>query len=111
MTETDLLYILALQHVPNIGDIMAKRLINHCGSAEVVLKEKKQNLLKIDGIGSVIMGELFKAHHLKEAEKEIDFIKEHKITVSYFKDDGYPEKLKHCIDGPILLFQSGTINL
>ena len=23
----------------------------------------------------------------------------------------YPEKLKHCIDGPLLLFQSGQINL
>ncbi|PKQ45716.1 DNA-processing protein DprA [Confluentibacter flavum] len=111
MTETDLLYTLALQHVPNIGDIIAKRLIQHCGSAEAVLKEKKHHLLKIDGIGSVILGDLFGSHHLKEAEKEIVFIKENNIKVSYFKDDGYPEKLKHCIDGPILLFQSGAINL
>lgn len=111
MTETELLYTLALQHVPNIGDIIAKRLIQHCGSAEAVLKEKKQHLLKIDGIGSVIMGDLFEGHHLKEAEKEIEFIKENNIKVTYFKDDDYPEKLKHCIDGPILLFQSGAINL
>ncbi|WP_111308784.1 DNA-processing protein DprA [Confluentibacter sediminis] len=111
MTETDLLYNLALQHVPNIGDIIAKRLIHHCGSAEIVLKEKKQNLLKIDGIGSVIVGELFKSYHLKEAEKEIDFINNNNIQVSYFKDEEYPEKLKHCIDGPILLFQAGAIHL
>ena len=44
MKENDLLYTLALQHVPNIGDVTAKRLISHCGSAEAVLKEKKQNL-------------------------------------------------------------------
>ncbi len=111
MTENDLLYTLALQHVPNIGDITAKRLINHCGSAEAVLKEKKQNLLKIDGIGSVILGDLNKSHHIKEAEKEMTFIKENDIGVSYFKEADYPEKLKHCIDGPILLFQSGKINL
>ncbi|WP_308991825.1 DNA-processing protein DprA [Mariniflexile litorale] len=111
MIENDLLYTLALQHVPNIGDITAKRLINHCGSAEAVLKEKKQNLLKIDGIGSVILGDLFKPHHLKEAEKEISFIKENEIKVLHFEASNYPEKLKHCIDGPILLFQSGNINL
>lgn len=111
MTENDLLYTLALQHVPNIGDITAKRLISHCGSAEAVLKEKKQNLLKIDGIGSITISDLFKTHHLKEAEKEIQFIKENDIVVSYFKDDNYPEKLKHCIDGPILLFQTGYIDL
>ena len=111
MTENDLLYTLALQHVPNIGDITAKRLINHCGSAEAVLKEKQQNLLKIDGIGSVILGDLFKPHHLKEAEKELIFIKENNIQVLYFEEAQYPEKLKHCIDGPMVLFQSGTINL
>lgn len=111
MTENDLLYTLALQHVPNIGDITAKRLISHCGSAEAVLKEKKQNLLKIDGIGSVILSELHELHYLKEAEKEIDFIKNNNIKVSYFKGESYPEKLKHCIDGPILLFQTGNINL
>jgi DNA processing protein len=111
MTENDLLYTLALQHVPNIGDITAKRLINHCGSAEAVLKEIKQNLLKIDGIGSVILSDLYKTHHLKEAEKEIEFIKTNNIKVTYFEDQDYPEKLKHCIDGPLLLFQSGNINL
>ncbi|WP_405294788.1 DNA-processing protein DprA [Algibacter sp. Ld11] len=111
MTENDLLYALALQHVPNIGDITAKRLISHCGSAEAVLKEKRQNLLKIDGVGQVILESLFKPHHLKEAEKEMRFIEENNIEVSYFENSDYPEKLKHCIDGPILLFQSGHINL
>jgi len=111
MTENDLLYTLALEHVPNIGDITAKRLISHCGSAEAVLKEKKQNLLKIDGIGTVTIGDLFKAHHLKEAEKEMTFIKANAIKVSYFQDKDYPEKLKHCIDAPILLFETGQIDL
>jgi DNA processing protein len=111
MTENNLLYTLALQHVPNIGDITAKRLISNCGSAEAVLKEKKQNLLKIDGIGNVTISDLFKPHHLKEAEKELVFIKENHIGVSYFQDDNYPEKLKHCIDSPILLFQTGKIDL
>ena len=111
MTENDLLYTLALQHVPNIGDITAKKLISHCGSAQAVLKEKKQNLLKIDGIGSIILGDLFEAYHLQSAEKELTFIKQNNFEVLYFKDENYPEKLKHCIDGPILLFQSGNINL
>ncbi|MCL5127067.1 MULTISPECIES: DNA-processing protein DprA [unclassified Algibacter] len=111
MIENNLLYALALQHVPNIGDITAKRLISHCGSPEAVLKEKRQNLLKIDGVGNVILEGLFKPHHLKEAEKEMRFIEENNIKVSYFEDEDYPEKLKHCIDGPILLFQSGHVNL
>ncbi|MCB4798370.1 DNA-processing protein DprA [Neotamlana laminarinivorans] len=111
MNEQDLIYTLALQHVPNIGDIIAKRLINHCGSAEAVLKENPLNLLKIDGIGNVTIKHLQEPVHLIEAEKELLFIKDNNIKPLYFEADNYPNKLKHCIDGPILLFQSGNVNL
>ena len=111
MTENQFLSILALQHVPNIGDITAKKLINHCGSAEAIFKEKRQNLLKIDGIGSVVIGDLFNKEHFTAAETELKFIKENQITCLYFLDTDYPERLKHCIDSPILIFQTGNINL
>lgn len=111
MTENQLLSTLALQHVPNIGDITAKKLINHCGSAEAIFNEKKHNLLKIDGIGSVVISDLFNKNHLTAAESELRFIKDNKIACSYFTDFDYPERLKHCIDSPILLFQAGKINL
>ena len=111
MTETDLLYILALQHVPKVGDITAKKLISHCGSAEAVFKEKKHNLAKIDGIGTAVLTELFDSYHHEEAEKELKFILDNDITCLYFTDNDYPDKLKHCIDGPILLFKSGNIDL
>jgi len=111
MTNQELLYTLALQNVSKIGDITAKKLIAHCGSAEAVLKEKKRNLMKLDGVGSLLISDLFEKRHLIEAEKELNFIKEHHIVCHYFTDDSYPERLKHCVDGPILLFQSGNINL
>nr|WP_321243823.1 DNA-processing protein DprA [uncultured Psychroserpens sp.] len=111
MTTLDLTYVLALQHVPRIGDITAKKLISHCGSAEGVLKEKQSNLLKIDGIGALTIKGLSDSRHLKEAEKELQFIKDNNIKSLYFTDGDYPERLKHCIDSPILLFQAGNINL
>ena len=111
MTEHNLLYVLALQNVARIGDITAKKLINNCGSAEAIFKEKKSNLLKIDGIGTTTISDVFSTYHFEEAEKELKFIKDNDIKCLYFMDENYPEKLKHCIDGPILLFQSGDINL
>ncbi|WP_422106711.1 DNA-processing protein DprA [Winogradskyella sp.] len=111
MTDQQLIYALALQHVPKIGATTAKKLINHCGSAEAVLKEKRAHLLKIDGVGTLTIKGLFDRSHLKEAENELKFIRDHHVVVHYFADDSYPEKLKHCIDGPILLFQTGHINL
>ncbi|MBQ0768570.1 MAG: DNA-processing protein DprA [Bizionia sp.] len=111
MTENDLLYTLALQNVAKIGDTTAKKLINHCGSAEAVMKEKRYNLLKIDGIGALTISDLFERNHLEAAEQELKFIKDEGIKAHYFTSENYPEKLKHCIDSPILLFEAGTINL
>ncbi|MGB6269328.1 MAG: DNA-processing protein DprA [Olleya sp.] len=111
MKDDQLLYILALQHVSKIGDTTAKKLINHCGSAEAVFKEKKHNLLKIDGIGEIILNEIHKSNHIEAAESELKFIKNENIKHHYFTDETYPENLKHCIDSPILLFESGNINL
>jgi len=111
MLDNNLLYALALQNAPNIGDITAKKLIAHCGSPEAVLNEKKQNLLKIDGIGSYTISDLNKRIVLQNAEEEIKFIKNNNIVCHYFMDDSYPERLKHCVDGPILLFQRGNITI
>lgn len=111
MTENQLLYALTLQNIPKIGEITAKKLIHHCGSPEAVLKEKKQNLLKIDGIGTVVLQGISDKVYLENAESELRFIKDNHITTHYFMEDSYPEKLKHCVDGPILLFQSGNINI
>jgi DNA processing protein len=110
MSDHEFIYTLALQNVPKIGDITAKKLIQHCGSAEAVLKEKKHNLLKIDGIGSIVIADVFNPMHLEAATKEWQFVKDNDITPLYFMDANYPEKLKHCIDSPIVLFQAGKIN-
>ena len=111
MLPSDLQYLLALQHVPNLGDSTARKLIRHAGSAEAVFKEKKANLLKIDGIGNFKIEGLHDAVHLRAAENELKFIQQQKIKCLTYKDDEYPEKLKHCFDGPILLFQKGNVEL
>jgi len=111
MLEEELLYVLALQRVKGIGDINAKKLIAHCGSAKNVLTEKRQKLEKINGIGSFTLKNLFDSSNLKEAEKELQHIKNNKIEILYFKDEDYPKNLKHCVDAPILFFKEGNFKL
>lgn len=111
MKSEHILYYLALQSAEGIGDINAKKLIANCGSAEAVFKEKIKNLGKIDGIGLKIINGLKNARQMHAAEAELNFINKNDIQVSTFMDDNYPERLKHCIDGPIVLFQKGKINL
>ncbi len=111
MSENEILAALRLQRVPHIGDITAKKLIAHCGSPAMVFEEKRQHLLKIEGIGQMTLRGLYDTEHFEAAEAELNFVKSNNIEVHYFTDKGYPQYLKHCIDAPILLFARGDIDL
>ena len=111
MDEQDLFYLLALQRIDGVGDIMAKKLLTHLGSAEAIFKAKASQLAGIDGIGSVLLKNLKDKTVFEKASNELEFIKANDINVAYFQDENYPERLKQCIDGPLLLFTSGNIDL
>ncbi|APG60842.1 DNA-processing protein DprA [Christiangramia salexigens] len=111
MNSEELFYTLALQHVPNLGDASAKKLIRKFGKAENIFKEKKSSLLKISGVGQVRIRELFDTQHLKAAEKELKFIEAQNINCHFYQNEDYPERLKHCLDGPVLLFSRGKIQI
>lgn len=111
MSEENLYHLMALLRIEGVGDIMAKKLISHFGSAEAVLNAKTAQLATIDGVGSVLLKNLKDKTVYEKAKQELNFIQNNQIEVLYFKDEKYPDRLKHCIDGPILLFTSGNINL
>lgn len=111
MTGNKLFKTLSLLKVEGVGDIMAKKLINHCGSAEAVLSATRKQLLAIDGVGEVAFKNLQDKEVFKAAEAEMEFIEREGIRPLFYKEEDYPEKLKHCIDAPVLLFSSGNIDL
>ena len=103
-----LLPLLILQNIPNLGDGSIKKLIQQVGSAEGVLKEKKSNLLKIEGIGMRKIENLHNPIHLRNAEKELKFIENEKLQITAYDQQDYPKRLKECIDAPVILFSSGN---
>jgi len=111
MTENEFLSLLTLQHIPHLGDGSIKKLIQHFGSAAAVLQQKKEQLLKIEGIGEHKLQSFWDERHAAFAKAEADHIKTHHIKYSCYTDDHYPQRLKHCIDGPVILFEKGNIQL
>lgn len=102
---------LRLQRIPYIGDITAKRLIAHCGSPAAIFDDKAEALLKIEGVGQLVLRGIREKRYRKEAEEEYRYIQDNGIQMMLFTEQDYPDKLKHCIDGPILLFSRGNIRL
>ena len=47
LLDSSTFFLMALSQIEGIGDVNAKKLIAHCGSAEAVFKEKKSSLTKI----------------------------------------------------------------
>ena len=109
ISNDELRYMLALQRAPNLGDTSARKIVSHVGTAKGVFKEKRHKLLKISGIGSFKLKDLEEKYLLDEAERELDFIHRNQISVVTFKEDHYPERLRHCADAPLVLFYRGEL--
>ncbi len=108
----DLLYKIGLTLLPKIGPINSKRLLAYMGSAEAVFNDPKSTLLKVPGIGEILVKSILdeRTEALKRAEKELLFIEKYAIDVLFYLDKQYPEKLTHCEDGPLLLYKKGNGN-
>ena len=108
--EDDLIYKIALSQIKGVGDITAKKLISHCGSAELVFTENKKSLASIASINKKTIDFINSAESLKRAEKEIKLMEKNNINHLFYTDKQYPNKLKLCTDSPINLYFKGNID-
>lgn len=111
LSEKELLQVMALLSMPNFGDTLIKKLIHRVGSVEGIFKEKKSKLEKIEGVGPLRIKGLNPENYLKRSEREWHYMQEQGIAYRYFLDANYPKRLLHCMDGPVLFFQKGHIDL
>jgi DNA processing protein len=108
---SELLYRLALTLVPNIGDVQAKLLLQHYGSATDVFRAKRRELEKLEGMGAIRAGSIAGFKDFSGAEKELAFIEKYKIEPLFLTDAAYPRRLLNCYDSPSLLFYKGSADL
>jgi DNA processing protein len=109
MINDEKFYLLALCKIKNVGSVTAKNLLAYCGSAENVFKFKKQQLIKVPGIGELVAEEIIKSRNdaLKFAEEEIKKIEKYQISLCFYTDTDYPTRLKLINDSPLVLYYQG----
>lgn len=105
------LYLVALSKVPGVGDARAKKLVAYCGGAKEVFSKPAYILSKIPSIGSGLASTILSAKVMHLAEAELDFAQKHNIRAISFLDEAYPQRLKHCIDSPLILYAKGKGNI
>lgn len=109
--KNELLYQLALAHVPHIGPIHAKTLVEQFGNATAIFQATKKQLEAIDGIGPARAAAIHAYIDFDAAEKEIHFMEKYRIQPLFLTDPDYPQRLLHCYDAPVLLFYKGQADL
>jgi DNA processing protein len=106
-----LLYKIGITLVPGIGPATAKKLITYTGGVEAIFKDRKKALIKIPGIRMSTAEAITNKEVLSSAQNELEFVEKKGINCLFFLDDGYPKRLKHCEDAPMMLYYKGNADL
>ena len=106
----ELFYRIALTMIPNVGNVYARMLAEHFGSASAVFKAKAKELGLIEGIGKKRIDSILR-FDFEGVEKEMEFIEKHQIKALFFQDADYPQRLLHCYDAPVMLYFKGNTDL
>jgi DNA processing protein len=109
--DPEKIYKVALGLIPGIGSVLAKQLVSYCGSAKAVFESGKTKLLKVPGIGPTLTSNIMQSEALRKAEEQIVLAEKNGVSLLFFTDNEYPERLKHAYDAPPLLYFKGTANL
>ena len=108
--NSEFIALLTLQNTPFLGDGSIKKLISIFGSAQEVLKQSKNKLREVDGIGDHRLKCFGEEEWHTFAKAESQRLEEFDIRYATYQDDHYPQRLKHCLDGPVILFYRGNID-
>ncbi len=111
MVSEKLIYQIGLTLIPGVGDVLGRKLVTLCGSPEAIFREPKHHLRKMPRIGNLLAQAVGSKDIMLRAEEEVAFIERYHIVPLFFQDDGYPHRLKQCLDSPIMLFFKGTAAL
>ena len=101
------IYQIALSLIPDIGPILARRLVSYTGSVEAIFTEPRSKLEKIPGLGKLTLKGFNPAEQLRLAEEELNHAEKNNIQLSFYLDNTYPERLKECEDAPVILYYKG----
>jgi len=108
MQQNSILYQIALNRIPQVGMVTARQLIAFCGGAREVFQAKRQDLLKVPGVGPGIVEAILSKEALLEAEKELTFLERQQVQTLFYTDQRFPSRLKNRRDAPILLYFKGS---
>jgi DNA processing protein len=111
LSEKEFPYLLALRSIPQIGNVLCRRLLEHFGSAKAVWKAARSDIKSVRGIPRLCVEHLGNGSlYIKNAESELRKMDARGIRFVTYNDSEYPHRLRECYDAPVLLFYRGSLD-
>ena len=107
----DIFYWLALSLTPGVGSILIKRLLDRFKTPEAVFRASLKELVRIEGLGEKVAGEIRKGPSEKAVKGELSLLEKTGGKVVTLKDGDYPTRLKDIYDPPALLYLRGELRI
>ena len=104
----DLEYWLWISKIKNLGSIKIQRLLEKYEHPKQIWNAKKEDLLKVEGIGEKIVEEILSNKYRTGLKEEIKKMKEEEVELISIYDENYPKNLKQIFDKPICLYVKGN---
>lgn len=113
MEDRELIHRIALSLLKGIGPVNARNLVAYCGGVDPLFTDKavRRSLEKVPGIGKVLAASITGSASLKAAEKELAYVRDHRLRMLFYLDEDYPKRLRQCDDAPVLLYVKGNADL
>ena len=112
MNEQQLLYNIALTRIGHFSLASALYLYRTLGSGEEIYLHRNDIQDILPECSPRLLANLKDwSEPLKRAEVELEFCRDHNISVLCLGDDNYPKRLEDCADAPVVLYYKGNANL
>lgn len=107
----ELVFQIALELIPGIGNRGTKQLMSYCGSATEVFRASKSKLFKIPGVGEKMAEVIKQASPFKEAEAILKSAEKIGAEVLHYTNSDFPNRLKQAPDSPNIIYKKGAGDL
>ncbi len=106
---SDLIYWLALNSLPDIGPVNARRLVSAFGSPEKIFQMPADELQKVEGVGANRSQGITGFNQWDSVRKEIESADKKGVRLVTLHDADYPEGLRNIHDAPMVLYVRGDL--
>jgi DNA processing protein len=106
---SDLRYWLALHFQPDIGPILARKLLSHFGSPERIFSLSSRDLKDIENIGENRARSIVNFDRWERVQQEIEGLDKNNARLITIHDAEYPDSLRQIPDAPLVLYIKGEI--